>query len=199
MGKPQGSFIYGGGLNQPWHGYTLSRGQPEHHRTQDSRATEGRRPRHSLTRRWSSSILLPRCMLSERLPCCRHMASSQQPLGSASLEALRTEVFFFLFGPGAPMTHYLLTGASGLLGSHLLRDCLRAGHHMAVLVRPTETQSARERVDASLAHWAEQTGRVLPQPLVFEGDLSRPDLNLTASDSIGSPITATRSSTVPRV
>jgi thioester reductase-like protein len=80
------------------------------------------------------------------------------------------------------MTYYLLTGASGLLGSYLLRDCLLAGHPVAVLVRPTETQSARERIEASLAHWEERIGQVLPQPRVFEGDLCRPDLNLTATD-----------------
>jgi len=80
------------------------------------------------------------------------------------------------------MTYYLLTGAAGLLGSYLLRDCLLAGRHMAVLVRPTETQSARERVEASLAHWEAQTGRLLPRPVVLEGDLSQPDMNLTASD-----------------
>jgi thioester reductase-like protein len=80
------------------------------------------------------------------------------------------------------MTYSLLTGASGLLGSYLLRDCLLAGHHMAVLVRPTETQSARERIDGALARWEEQTGRVLPRPMVFEGDLCGPDLNLAESD-----------------
>ena len=80
------------------------------------------------------------------------------------------------------MTYYLLTGASGLLGSYVLRDCFLAGHHMAVLVRPTETQSARERVDVSLANWEERTGQVLPRPVVLEGDLCRPDAGLTASD-----------------
>ena len=85
------------------------------------------------------------------------------------------------------MAYYLLTGASGLLGSYLLRDCLLAGRRMAVLVRPTETQSARERVEATLAHWEAPYGRAskspqLPRPVVLEGDLSRPDMNLTASD-----------------
>jgi thioester reductase-like protein len=80
------------------------------------------------------------------------------------------------------MTYSLLTGASGLLGGYLLRDCLLAGHHMAVLVRPTETQSARERIEGSLVRWEEQTGRVLPRPMVFEGDVHSPDLKLTDSD-----------------
>ena len=80
------------------------------------------------------------------------------------------------------MTYYLLTGASGLLGSYLLRDGLVAGRHMAVLVRPTATQSARERVDKSLAHWEKRTGRALPRPIVLEGDVCRPDLNLGAPE-----------------
>jgi thioester reductase-like protein len=80
------------------------------------------------------------------------------------------------------MTHYLLTGASGLLGSYLLRDCLLAGYPMAVLVRPTRTQSAQERVATRLAYWQEQIGRDLPRPTILEGDLCHPNLNLTASD-----------------
>ena len=80
------------------------------------------------------------------------------------------------------MTYTLLTGASGLLGSYLLRDCLLAGRRMAVLVRPTHTESARQRVDASLTHWEEQSGQILPRPVVLEGDLCRQDLSLTASD-----------------
>lgn len=80
------------------------------------------------------------------------------------------------------MTYYLLTGATGLLGSYLLRDGLLAGHRMAVLARPAKTTSARQRVEASLVQWEAQIGRILPRPVVLEGDLSQPDLNLTASD-----------------
>lgn len=103
--------------------------------------------------------------------------------------------------------YYLLTGATGLLGSYLLRDLLRAGRRVAVLVRPTATQSAPERVDASLAQWetpgqegsnfglqsspnglggVNQRGPgpnlLLPRPVVLEGDLCRPEMGLTASD-----------------
>ncbi len=80
------------------------------------------------------------------------------------------------------MTYCLLTGATGLLGSYLLRDCLRAGHRMAVLVRPSATESGRERIDASLTRWENKTGQILPRPVILEGDLCRPDLGLTASD-----------------
>jgi len=90
--------------------------------------------------------------------------------------------------------YYLLTGGTGLLGSYLLRDLLLAGCRVAVLVRPTETQLAAERVDAALAQWETPDGRVeanphspvsqplLPRPVILEGDLCRPDLGLTASD-----------------
>jgi thioester reductase-like protein len=62
--------------------------------------------------------------------------------------------------------YYLLTGGTGLLGSYLLRDFLLAGHRMAVLVRPTQTQSGPQRVDASLAHWETSylSGRIISRP-----------------------------------
>jgi thioester reductase-like protein len=53
---------------------------------------------------------------------------------------------------------------------------------MAVLVRPSGRESAGQRIDASLARWQKETGRTLPRPVVFEGDLCRPDLGLSASD-----------------
>ncbi|MGE5293767.1 MAG: SDR family oxidoreductase [Solirubrobacterales bacterium] len=80
------------------------------------------------------------------------------------------------------MTYCLLTGATGLLGGYLLRDCLRAGYRMAVLVRPSGNESARERIDASLTRWENSIGRILPRPAILEGDLCQPDLGLTASD-----------------
>ena len=54
------------------------------------------------------------------------------------------------------MSYCLLTGATGLLGSYLLRDSLLAGHRMALLVRPSGSASARERVEDILALGAEQ-------------------------------------------
>jgi len=78
------------------------------------------------------------------------------------------------------MTYHLLTGATGLLGSYLLRDNLRAGHRVAVLVRPTRHESARGRIETILARWEKETGLVLPRPVVLEGDLSESDLDLDA-------------------
>lgn len=80
------------------------------------------------------------------------------------------------------MTYCLLTGATGLLGSYLLRDSLRAGHRMAVLVRPAGAKSAAQRIDASLTRWENEMGETLPRPVVFAGDLCRPDLGLSGSD-----------------
>ncbi len=80
------------------------------------------------------------------------------------------------------MTYCLLTGATGLLGSYLLRDCLRAGYRMAVLTRPSGRASARERIDASLTQWEGRTEQILPRPVILEGDLCEPDLGLTTSD-----------------
>ncbi len=74
--------------------------------------------------------------------------------------------------------YHLLTGATGLLGSYLLRDCLLAGRRMAVLVRPSKSESARQRVETLLRHWELSLEIALPRPVVLEGDLSEVDLGL---------------------
>ena len=79
------------------------------------------------------------------------------------------------------MAYHLLTGATGLLGSYLLRDSLLAGHKMAVLVRPSKTEGARQRIETLLQRWEQASGATLPRPVVLEGDLSHPDLGLNES------------------
>jgi thioester reductase-like protein len=74
--------------------------------------------------------------------------------------------------------YHLLTGATGLLGSYLLRDFLLAGRRMAVLVRPAKSESARQRVEALLRHWELMLETSLPRPVVLEGDLGDADLGL---------------------
>ncbi|MEI8374778.1 MAG: SDR family oxidoreductase [Planctomycetota bacterium] len=74
--------------------------------------------------------------------------------------------------------YHLLTGATGLLGSYLLRDCLLAGRRMAVLVRPSKSESARQRVETLLRQWELSLETSLPRPVVLEGDLSEIDLGL---------------------
>jgi len=76
------------------------------------------------------------------------------------------------------MPGLLLTGATGLLGSYVLRDCLRAGLPIAVLVRPTRRATASERVEGLLRPWEGETGHDMPRPVVLEGDLNEPSLGL---------------------
>jgi thioester reductase-like protein len=74
--------------------------------------------------------------------------------------------------------YHLLTGATGLLGSYLLRDFLLAGRRMAVLVRPAKSESARQRVENLMRHWEIMLETSLPRPVVLEGDLGEADLGL---------------------
>jgi thioester reductase-like protein len=80
------------------------------------------------------------------------------------------------------MSYHLLTGATGLLGNYLVRDMLRAGRSVAVLVRASRRQTARQRVELMLADWEQRLGESLPRPVVLEGDISQADLGLDACD-----------------
>lgn len=70
------------------------------------------------------------------------------------------------------MTHTLLTGATGLLGSQLMADLLEANVPLAVLVRPAGGTSGRERVESLLQQQEQARGRLLARPVVFEGNLN---------------------------
>ncbi|HYW78693.1 MAG TPA: SDR family oxidoreductase, partial [Thermoguttaceae bacterium] len=76
------------------------------------------------------------------------------------------------------MSYHLLTGATGLLGSYLLRDGLRAGRRMAVVARGSRCESAHARIETILARWEQTEGQTLPRPVVFEGDLTAENLGL---------------------
>jgi thioester reductase-like protein len=76
------------------------------------------------------------------------------------------------------MPYHLLTGATGLLGTYLLRDLLRAGRQVAVVVRPGRLESARQRIESILAGWEQKCRRVLPRVPVLEGDICEPKLGL---------------------
>ncbi|NLE39181.1 MAG: SDR family oxidoreductase [Pirellulaceae bacterium] len=76
------------------------------------------------------------------------------------------------------MSYHLLTGATGLLGTYLLRDGLSAGRRIAVVVRPSAMESARQRVESLLSRWEQELGRALPRPPVLLGNLAEPDLGL---------------------
>jgi thioester reductase-like protein len=77
--------------------------------------------------------------------------------------------------------YHLLTGATGLLGSYLLRDGLLAGRRFVVLVRPSKSESARQRVESLVRQWELALEAVLPRPVVLEGDLGEIDLGLDNS------------------
>jgi nucleoside-diphosphate-sugar epimerase len=80
------------------------------------------------------------------------------------------------------MTYHFLTGATGLLGSYLLRDALRARHRLALLVRPSKRESARHRVESIIARHEQELQITLPRPVVLEGELTEVDLGLDGGD-----------------
>jgi thioester reductase-like protein len=77
---------------------------------------------------------------------------------------------------GSP--HLLLTGATGLLGSYLLRDLLLAGRALAVIARGERKRSPAARVEALVAEWEARLGMRLPRPVVLAGDLTQPACGL---------------------
>jgi len=77
--------------------------------------------------------------------------------------------------------HLLLTGATGLLGSYLLRDLLLAGRPVAVIARRERKRSAAERVEGLVTDWEQRLGLRLPRPHVLDGDLTRPACGLDAA------------------
>ena len=79
-----------------------------------------------------------------------------------------------------PSPSILVTGATGLLGSYLVRDLLARDAPLAVLVRRSRKQSARDRVEAMVAGWETCLGRPLTRPTVLEGDLTREGCGLDA-------------------
>jgi thioester reductase-like protein len=76
------------------------------------------------------------------------------------------------------MTKILLTGATGLLGSYLLRDLMRRGEHVTVLVRPTRFETAEQRIDQLFSFWEDEWKRTLPRPTILCGEINEPRLGL---------------------
>ena len=74
----------------------------------------------------------------------------------------------------------LLTGATGFLGSYLLRDFLAAGRRVAVLARPDGATSPERRITALLDRFQGEFGTPLAPPRILHGDLSQPGLGLDA-------------------
>jgi thioester reductase-like protein len=79
------------------------------------------------------------------------------------------------------MAYLLLTGGTGLLGAYLIRDLLKAGANLALLVRPTRKESAHARIESLMARWEAEDGREYPRPVVLRGDLTEDNLGLDAA------------------
>ncbi len=78
--------------------------------------------------------------------------------------------------------HLLLTGATGLLGQYLLRDFLIQGRPVAVLIRPSSGETARERMEALMARWDKELDREMPRPVCLEGDVALAGCGLSAAE-----------------
>ncbi len=76
----------------------------------------------------------------------------------------------------------LLTGSTGLLGGHLLRDLLLAGRRVVVIARPTRRESVTERIESILQRWENEGDAPLPRPVCLEGDLCEEFLGLDEGD-----------------
>lgn len=78
-------------------------------------------------------------------------------------------------------SYLLLTGASGLLGRVLMRDLLRKGHRLAVLVRGSSSGDAARRIQRILRA-RELVGHYsLPEPVVIQGSLDATASGLSVS------------------
>lgn len=67
-----------------------------------------------------------------------------------------------------------------MLGSYLLRDAAALEIPLAVVVRPSRTESARQRIESQLARWEQISRTYLPRPVILEGNLNRPQLGLSS-------------------
>ena len=84
--------------------------------------------------------------------------------------------------PAVDRRHLLLTGATGLLGSYLVRDLLLDGQPLAVVVRGGRRESPEARMERLVGRWEIELGKRLPRPRVFDGDLTKPRCGLVAAD-----------------
>ncbi|NTW56713.1 MAG: amino acid adenylation domain-containing protein, partial [Chlorobiaceae bacterium] len=85
-----------------------------------------------------------------------------------------------------PYQHILLTGATGYLGSYLLRELLKNPAMQVTLIVRDAGSSARERLDESLVHyfgpeWLETTGRS-SRLTVLSGDLRHDRFSLSSRE-----------------
>ena len=84
--------------------------------------------------------------------------------------------------PAVDRHHLLVTGATGLLGSYLVRDLLLDGQPLAVVVRRSRRESPEARVERIVSDWEIELGKRLPRPRVLAGDLTMPRCGLSDAD-----------------
>ncbi len=76
------------------------------------------------------------------------------------------------------MKYLALTGATGLLGSYLLKDLLSQDIPVLALIRSSRREIARQRIEGILRYFESHLGRALPRPVIMETDLHKPELGL---------------------
>ena len=71
-----------------------------------------------------------------------------------------------------------LTGATGLLGSYLLKILLENGHKVYVLARKQKDKNAKQRVVDILKFWDHEVLKNSDKLVILEGDITKQDLDL---------------------
>ena len=66
-----------------------------------------------------------------------------------------------------------------MVGNYLLKDLMLKGFRVAVVARANRKLSATQRVEGIMQRWEKELGKVLPRPVVFEGDVNSERLGLT--------------------
>lgn len=83
-----------------------------------------------------------------------------------------------------PEKRFLVTGATGFIGSHLAGALAEEGHSVCLLIRilPTQSTTSDDRWNR-VADWLRISPAARARITVFAGDLDAPDLNLSADDA----------------
>lgn len=77
------------------------------------------------------------------------------------------------------MKYTFLTGTTGLVGRHVLRELLHAGAAVAAMVRPGKGPGVLAGI---IGKWEQDAGRLFPRPVMIEGDLNDENVVLKESD-----------------
>ncbi|MFO7578267.1 MAG: SDR family oxidoreductase [Pelovirga sp.] len=96
----------------------------------------------------------------------------------------RPPLFTMMRCHAKPEKRFLVTGATGFIGSHLAGALAEAGHSLCLLIRalPTHSITSDERWNR-IADWLRLSPAARARIRVIGGDLDAPDLNLSAADA----------------